>query len=335
MTRLLPPLNIAILTSLTLLFALPLQAADSGKLKVFILAGQSNMVGYGQLSARSNKTGDAGTMDFYVKQKPNAYGQFVNDDGTHAVRDDVWVVNFNHRKPKGDVQIKEQGWLTTGFGMDEQHIGPEYGFGWALGEHFDQPVLIIKCAWGGRSLAVNFLSPSAGDYPEPKQDGDAGYQYAETLRLTREVLANLKQYYPAYDGQGYEIVGFGWHQGWNDRVKEDRVAGYAQNMAHFIKDLRKDLGVTDLPFVIANTGMGGSDASPRATKLMDDQLSLADPEKYPEFKGNVAAVDTRGFQRKRAESPSRQGFHWLRNWETYYLIGESMGKEMIGLIEAD
>ena len=31
---------------------------------------------------------------------------------------------------------------------------------------------------------------------------------------------------PEYDGQGYEIVGFGWQQGWNGRVNQACNDGY-------------------------------------------------------------------------------------------------------------
>jgi alpha-galactosidase len=67
---------------------------------------------------------------------------------------------------------------------------------------------------------------------------------------------------------------------------------------------------------------------------MEAQLALADPERYPDFKGNVAGVETRDFQRTLEESPSKQEYHWMRNWETYYLIGKSMGDAMIKLISA-
>ena len=48
--------------------------------------------------------------------------------------------------------------------------------------------------------------------------------------------------------------------------------------------------------------------------------------------GNVAGVETRDFQRTREQSPSRQDYHWMRNWETYYLIGKGMGDAMTGLV---
>lgn len=67
----------------------PLNAQDkpkvvpaNGKLKVFILAGQSNMVGFGQLK------GGPGTMESCVKSNPKAYGHLVDEEGNHVVRDD-------------------------------------------------------------------------------------------------------------------------------------------------------------------------------------------------------------------------------------------------------
>ena len=161
---------------------------------------------------------------------------------------------------------------------------------------------------------------------------------AEILRHVKEITDNLKKYYPGYTGDGYEIIGIGWHQGWNDRINQSAVDVYEKYMVNFVKDIRRDLVIKNMPFVIANTGMGGWDIPTTARykkkveKLMDAQLALADAKKYPEFKGNVAGVETRGFQRTREESPSRQNFHWMRNWETFYLIGKGMGDSMVNML---
>lgn len=326
-------------TTLVLLFSIfllpafvnakPRTQPANGKLKIFILAGQSNMVGFGQ------QTGSPGTMETYVKSNPKDYSHLVDKDGKHVVRDDVWIVNLSYQGKE------QQGWLTTGYGASEGHIGPEYAFGFAVGDHFEDPVLIIKSAWGGRSLFHNFLPPSSEKYPTPKKDGDKGFHYAEVLRHVKEITGNLKKYYPNYAGKGYELVGFGWHQGWNDRINQKAVDVYEKNMVNFIVDIRKDLGIDNLPFVIANTGMGGWDIPTTAPykkkveKHMAAQLAPADATKYPNFKGNVAGVETRDFQRKREESPSRQDYHWMRNWETYYLIGKSMGNAMTQLISGN
>lgn len=314
-------------TLLGALLAMPFASAKpvpaNGKLKVFILAGQSNMVGFGQLE------GSPGTMETYVKANPTDYGKLLGKDGKPVVRDDVWIVNLS------DAANEQKGWLTVGYGASTGHIGPEYGFGFEMGDHYEDPVLLIKCAWGGRSLKHNFLSPSSADYPKPEKDGDMGFHYAEILRHVKSITGDTKKYFPDYSGKGYEIVGFGWHQGWNDRIDQSAVDAYESNMTNFVKDIRKDLGIADLPVVIANTGMGGWDIKgsykAKVEKLMEAQLALADPAKHREFKGTVAGVETRGFQRKREESPSAQDYHWFRNWETLYLIGKSMGDAMISL----
>jgi hypothetical protein len=316
--------------SLAFLFFISVSATaesipSNGKIKVFIVSGQSNMVGFGQLD------GNPGTMEAYMKSNPDAYGHLVDKDGKRIVRNDVWIVNLSHEKKP------QQGWLTTGYGATEGHIGPEYGFGFAVGDAYDDPVLIIKSAWGGRSLFHNFLPPSSEDYPKPEKDGDKGFQYFEVLRHVKEITGDIEKFCPEYSSKDFEIVGFGWHQGWNDRINEAAVDSYEVNMVNFINDMRKDLGTPELPFVIANSGFDGWEIAPRykakVEKHLNAQLAPANPEKYPRFKGNVAVVETRDFFRPVEESPSKQGYHWNRNWETLYLIGKSMGDEMVGLLE--
>jgi hypothetical protein len=218
-------------------------------------------------------------------------------------------------------------------------IGPELGFGWVMGDALQEPVLLIKCAWGGKSLAVDFRSPSAGKPPYSLgEEVDAaieqdpaivGKHYRETLALTKAALASIKDLVPGSDGR-YVLSGFAWHQGWNDRINDKFNAEYESNMARFIRDMRKDLGVPSLPFVIAETGMNGPEEThPRALSLMKAQAAIAE---RPEFKGNVAFVGTRAFWRPQDQSPNGQGYHWNSNAETYYLIGEAMGEAMKRLV---
>lgn len=54
--------------------------------------------------------------------------------------------------------------LSTGYGARPSAFGPEYAFGMMLEKALDQPVLIIKTAWGGKSLHYDFRPPSAGAY---------------------------------------------------------------------------------------------------------------------------------------------------------------------------
>lgn len=290
------------------------EQAGKGPLKVFVLAGQSNMVGAGAVKAhpRSANRGK-GTLEYLAKGPVYAdrYAHLVDEDGKWVERDDVWIL-FRDRKGK----------LTAGYGGGTGQIGPEFQFGHVIGDYFENQVLLIKCAWGGKSLARDFRPPSAG--------GEVGSYYTDTMKQVKEVLQHLKAHFPGYDGRGYELVGFGWHQGWNDRINQAFNSEYESNLVHFIRDLRKDLGVPGLPFVIAETGMGGlQEKHPRAVSLMEAQAAGVQRE---EFKGNAAFVGTRAFWRTREESPSGQGYHWNCNAETYCLIGEGLAEAMIELL---
>ena len=281
-----------------------------GPVKVFVLAGQSNMEGQGMI--RGEKPG---TLESLLKDPASAprFKHLVDAKGNWVVREDVWIW-----------YLGRTGGLTVGFSPKGDAIGPELQFGHRVGDSFDTPVLLIKTAWVGKSLAKDFRPPSAG--------GEVGPSYTAMMAHVKEVLANLKTLFPRYDGQGYEIAGFGWHQGWNDRVNQAYNDEYERNLAHLIRDVRKDLGVPKLPFVIAETGMSGPEEKhPRALSLMKAQAAVAE---YPEFKGNVAFVGTKDFWRPAEASPANQGFHWNRNAETYFLIGDAMGKAMLKLMES-
>ncbi len=294
------------------------QGADGGDadtpVQVFILAGQSNMVGAGQINANPDRNEGKGSLEWMATDPSTAerYGHLMRADGKWAERDDVQIW-FLDRK----------GNLAPGFGNRATTIGPELGFGWVVGEAIDDaPVLLIKIAWGGKSLAEDFRPPSAG--------GEVGPYYTQLITKTKEVLANAKTLFPQFAGRELELAGFGWHQGWNDRINQQFNDEYEQNMVHFIADVRADLDAPELPFVIAETGMTGPDEKhPRALSLMAAQKAVAQRE---EFQGNVAFVSTRNFWRPADQSPSGQGYHWNNNAETYYLIGEGMGKAMLKLL---
>ena len=123
--------------------------------------------------------------------------------------------------------------------------------------------------------------------------------------------------------------------GWNDGCAAEMVAEYEKNMGNFIKDVRKEVGVTNLPFVIATTGMIGPEAKGIRAELCDIQMAMGDPEKHPEFAGTVASVETREFDRTKEQSPSGFGYHWKHNAESHFLVGDAMGKAMVELLKKD
>jgi len=283
--------------------------------KVFVLAGQSNMEGFGLIKADPKRNDGKGSLEYLTADKATAdkYKHLLGKKaGEWAVRDDVWI-HYLDRKGK----------LTVGYGAKEHLIGPELGFGSVIGDAYEEPVLLIKLAWGGKSLAVDFRPPSSG--------GEVGPYYKEIVERTKAVLKDLKKEFPEFADRGYELAGFGWHQGWNDRVNQAFTDEYFENMVNFIRNIRRDLRAPKLPFVIAETGMGGKDEkNPRALALMKAQADVA--AKGGDLLGNVAFVGTREFWREKNVSPLDANYHWNNNAETYYLIGEAMGTAMKTLI---
>jgi len=104
-------------------------------------------------------------------------------------------------------------------------------------------------------------------------------------------------------------------------------------MVNFINDVRKDLGVKDLPFVIANTGQNGMNTKGTFAELCEAQMNIGDPAKHPEFEGTVTSIDTRPFSVPDERAPSGFGYHWNHSGESHYMVGDSMGQAMVKLLK--
>ena len=140
-------------------------SSSTERIKVFILAGQSNMEGRGfpeplawqvtQKEYRERYThfiegGDYDTFAKKVAETTDPENARKTPTYLWSTRHDVWI---NYLGKYGD--------LTVGYGAPKEGFGPEFNFGHVMGEHYDEQVLIIKTSWGGRALARGFLPPSS------------------------------------------------------------------------------------------------------------------------------------------------------------------------------
>jgi len=295
---------------------IPRPVDEPEPIQIFLLAGQSNMEGQAVVDLVHEKyyNGGRGTLIRLLDDPAMAkrMGHLRQANGEWTVRDDVWV-----RYRTGNDVLKS-GPLSIGYAVydDLHHFGPELQLGHVLGDAIDAPILLIKTCWGGKSLHVDFRPPGAG--------GETGPYYQQMVAEYREALEAIDKEFPQLADRPRKLSGFFWFQGWNDMFTDGAVEAYEQNMAHLIDDLRKELEVPDLPVVIGETGNGNS------FPLRHAQAAVAE---RPEYRGNVSFVSTAQFLRRPQDSPnSGHGHHWFGHAESYFGIGDQLGREMLRII---
>ena len=337
------------------------QPADvTAPVQVFILLGQSNMVGLGKI------TGGDGSLDHAVKEK-GKYAYLLDDSGTWGERKDVRYTRVMDGRG-GGTQLFNNEWLTV---KTCKTIGPEFGIGHALGNALAPPVLILKSCIGNRSLGWDLLPPgseryeyvakdkqgvektlvyagykdrpefwdmdkSRGTATEPPPwldkagkpiDWYAGKQYDSDIAKAKKVLEDLATYYPA--ATRHEVAGFFFWQGEKDCGNAGHASRYEQNLVRFIKQLRKEFNAPQAKFVLATLGESTKGSSGNGGLVLDAQLAVdGSSGKYPEFKGNVATVYTNPM----AQGGSGNG-HYGGKAEVYMDVGEAMGQAMVDLLK--
>lgn len=293
--------------------------ADTAKpVKVFILMGQSNMLGFGKVQSLKGAV------------RKGLYPYLVDEAGKWTVRKDVRNVRVMCSGVHPWKTYKNE-WMTI-----KGNIGPEIGIGHYVGHVLEEPVLILKSCIGNRSLGFDLLPPSAPGYKGNKDDPTrtprkgakwyAGVQYDGDTRAAKEVLKDLSKYYPG--AREYEVAGFFFWQGAKDLGKGGNANKYEQNLVHLIKDLRKDFNAPDAPFVCATMGQAKKGSKGAAGKITNAQLAVdGKTGKYPEFKNNVAT-----FYSNPVSKGSSANAHYAGNAETYMNVGEGMGRLMAELL---
>ena len=119
------------------------QEQSKPKVRVFVLAGQSNMQGYGLVEDNEN---DPGSLIDVIQKDTDGEWSEIGEVGNWNTLEGVWLYS-------GDGDIKTN--VTVGQGVDTNKIGPELTFAHQLDAYYDDPVLIIKTAIGGTNLAVD------------------------------------------------------------------------------------------------------------------------------------------------------------------------------------
>ncbi len=305
------------------------EEADMSKpVQVYILLGQSNMLGFGKPSILETVAADK-------------YPYLVDDSGGWTVRKDVRNVRVMC-SGTGPAKDYTNDWMTI-----QGNIGPEIGIGHYVGHVTDAPVMILKSCIGNRSLGWDLLPPGTEPYEhggktqpgyrgtpdDPKGNGEpvegewyAGCQYDGDIAAAKAVLEDLDKYYPG--AKEYEVAGFFWWQGDKDMRNAAHFEMYEQNLIQLIKELRKEFDAPNAKFVTASLGQTKEGSQGGDGKILDAMKAVAQSDD-PELKGKVAFVYTHPLSMGGSSSG-----HYSGNPETYMNVGEGMGKAMAELLGA-
>ena len=320
--------------------------ADMSKpAQVYILLGQSNMLGFGNVEP--GKGGPDGSLRHAVTEK-KLYPYLVDEAGNWTERKDVRNVRVMGSGLGGMRQFNNE-WLT----IKGRTLGPEIGIGHHLGEAVDAPVLLLKSCIGNRALGWDLLPPGSEGFEftdekgvtwihpgykgtperwekgtEPKQiNWYAGMQYDGDVARAKQVLADLGTYYPGATKD--EVAGFFWWQGDRDSRSAALSSRYERNLVALIRQLRKDFDCPKAKFVCASLGQTEKGAQDNGGKILDAMFAVDGKSgKYPEFKGDVAAVYSHPLSKG-----GNSGSHYGGNAETYMNVGEAMGQAMVELLK--
>ena len=397
--------------ALAMVASCPLHAANEAgssdkKVRVYILAGQSNM---------EEKAGFK-PLAWQVSQEKyrNRYTHLIKN-GDHAEFTKIYkvsiakdpkdpVFNFSERKDVWMSNHGRTGNLSADYLQNKSRFGLEVNFGHEMGNKYDQQVLVIKTAWGGRAIHRGFRPPSAiptdaelkaewdavvakrkadkakavAEYPKrvekykeqlaayekakaagskknlrkPRAPQDPGKQrvrgaktfdehkaaygkdYREMIKEVKEALANLKTSFPGYKGQGYEIKGFVWFQGFNDMFAEEARNNYAKNLVKLIKDVKKEFNVPNMKTVIGQMGHNGDmkgmyqETKDKKTGKMvmsgNGAIRKAQLEasQHPDIKDSTALVRTAPFWDMEADAIYNGPGGWSKDVDKWRQFGD-------------
>ena len=215
------PLLPTALVGVLALFAMPAHAADK-PIKAFILAGQSNMVGWGDSTKLT--------------------------DDVRTGNDQVVMFENGKWQPLRPHEPANQGQRRVG--LTEFHFGPEIAFGHEMAKAWPgETIGIVKFAIGGTSLLA--WKPDWS-----RQDADRVGQ-GRLGSLYKRLLAKVDQ---AKTSRDIEIVGFLWLQGGGDMKNAEVAKEYLDNLKSLVAAVRIAQAEYDQghPDVVVGSSRGGA-----------------------------------------------------------------------------
>lgn len=294
--------------------------------RVFIMAGQSNMVGYG--------IGDE--LPVELRQQEGIWYDFYNPDA----------------RADGPVDSTYRGatsmdWELLAPKGDKRYYGPEITFGNAISAAYpNEQIAIIKVAQGGTNLIEHW----ARGLPEAPPSDNVHYksqlyhallgsldsatyglatenplQYPDEVTRVDNALSRL-----VARGWDYKLGGLIWMQGENE-AGWDAANSYGAQLSAFVAALRQDLNAPGLRVVLGrisdnlyanNGGPISEEDSEYLATVRDAQMAFGDNDPY------AAWVDTDDLD------PRAEDDYWHFSSVSYQLLGARFAQAYLGIDSA-
>ncbi|WP_159949385.1 sialate O-acetylesterase [Polaribacter septentrionalilitoris] len=199
------------------------------KIKVFLLAGQSNMDGRAKASGLSKED--------KLRLK-------------NAQKNVTLFYNFDKGNPLDTIKVTKH--IAKKFGADYL-FGPELFFGIKMSEKYpEHQIILIKISKGGMSLYGAWNPNWSLEKATLIKEQNQPKLYEEFVNYSKKVLSK-------YDEKDYDICGMLWVQGESDSGKKGGLKpreSYQENLTNLIASIRSDFKYSKLPFLLFQVGHG-------------------------------------------------------------------------------
>ena len=222
--------------------------ATDKKIKIFFLAGQSNMEG-------------------------RARAIHLTDEDKERLKKATRNVTlyYNHKKPV-PLQVSTPAKHTQKKFGAEKMFGPELFFGIHLAEKYpNDKIILIKRSKGGMSLYGAWNPNWSLDKAKVMKEDDDPKLYSDFISYAKEILGNFNK-------EDYELAGMLWVQGESDSGKKKNgtipADTYEGNLKNLISGVRTEFNTPKLPFIIFQVGHGKVVKAMKNIAKEDDYVSL-------------------------------------------------------------
>ncbi|MCQ2087858.1 MAG: sialate O-acetylesterase [Bacilli bacterium] len=215
----------------------PSEEPKPKQVNVFLMGGQSNMEGNTYFQDDNGKDYLRPALEELGIDDGDCCYEGIPEVKTSYYGGATWYIGGNSMRGSNKSNPFDGEFLDTkvGFGCGVPSaggIGPELGLAYNLRDHFtkDEPVYLIKCAFGGSSMS------GGGNWGwDPTISNGKSIYKDQFKKFVDKNLEDIEE----IEGMKPTIKGFLWHQGENDS-SSSAASQYKTNLEKLVGQVRED-----------------------------------------------------------------------------------------------